>query len=54
MKEFGIVYLLPNEISVYHRNLRHKIEDAFNLVGHHELTAPSHITLKYRFAAANI
>ena len=54
MQEFGIVYLLPDEVSVYHRSLRHKIEDAFNLVGHHDLHAPSHITLKYRFQALNI
>lgn len=54
MDEYGIVYLLPDDIAEYHRQMRGRIEETFNLTGNTELHAPSHITLKYRFQAEEI
>ena len=54
MNEFGIGYLIPNDVSIYHRTLRRKIEDQFNLTGNRELSSPPHITLKYPFQAREI
>lgn len=54
MDEYGIVYLLPDDIARYHVDLWNKVEQKFNLTGKTKLNAPSHITLKYRFEAHNI
>jgi 2'-5' RNA ligase len=54
MAEFGIVYLLPEEASRYHEQLRLDIEERFKLTGSPRANAPAHITLKYRFEAERV
>jgi len=49
LTEYGILYLLPENVGRYHRELRLKIERQFNLGGPTEFTVPSHIAMKYRF-----
>ena len=54
MQEYGIVYLLPGPVADYQRELRLKIEKAFELTGNIRRNAPPHITLKYRFQTEDI
>jgi 2'-5' RNA ligase len=54
MNEYGIVYLLPDDVAKFHQELRLKIEEKFNLTGQLKPHAPTHITMKYRFQAQEI
>lgn len=53
MKQIGIICLLPEDVRIYHRELRQMIAEQFHLVGVANPLVPAHITVKYPFPVEN-
>ncbi len=54
MNKVGIISLLPEEVKIYHRELRQKITTEFNLDSIANPAVPAHITMKYPFQVEDL